>query len=275
MIKAINYTKFKPSLHMPSPKTEEDIYLLFKKDELLVKTQEEHSEIPIYKDVEKLNMTNIQYLGLFNGHNCFCGELSEAEVITDNMYFITLRSLMGTIEEDFFWLAATAIQIVNWNKNYKYCGRCGSVTEIMKNERARQCLKCGLINYPRISPAIIVAVVKEDKLLLAHNNQWPKERYSVIAGFVEAGETLEQCVAREVSEEIGIKIKNIKYFGSQPWPFPNSLMVGFTAEYAEGEINVDGIEIGDANWYKADELPVIPTGLSISRKLIEWFSNNY
>jgi len=270
-----NNTNFVSAVDMILPKTENDIYFLFCNDELLVKSHGENAIIPTIKYLEIFNLINIQYLGSLKGQNCFCGELNKDTIISNDMYFSKIRSLIGILDEDMFWLAGRAIQIVNWNNHYSYCGRCGSLTESIEGERAKQCLKCGLINYPRISPAIIVAVVKEGKLLLAHNNQAPNGRYSVVAGFVEPGETLEECVAREVYEEIGIKLKNIKYFGSQPWPFPNSLMVGFTAEHAEGEIKVDGVEIGYADWYKSDSLPSVPASISIARKLIDWFSDNY
>ena len=168
-----------------------------------------------------------------------------------------------------FWIGGRAVQIVNFNNDHKYCGRCGTLTQKVDGERAKKCPKCGLVNYPRISPAIIVAVVREGKLLLAHNNQSPKDLYSVVAGFVEVGETFEECVFREVREETGITVKNINYFGNQPWPFPNSLMIGFTAEYASGEIQVDGKEIGHADWYSSNEMPVTPDSISIAKKLID------
>lgn len=257
------------------PRTEQDIYFLFCNNELLVKSNGGNATIPNIKELEKINFISVQYLGSLKEQNCFCGELNENTIIPSNMYLSKIRPLIAVLEENMFWLAGRAIQIVNWNSNNSYCGRCGSLTETMKGERAKKCPKCGVIVYPRICPAIIVAVVKQDKLLLAHNNQWPKGRYSVVAGFVEPGETFEDCVNREVFEEIGIKVKNIKYFGSQPWPFPNSLMVGFTAEHAEGEIKVDGIEIGHADWYKSDALPMVPASISISKKLIDWFTEKY
>jgi NAD+ diphosphatase len=270
-----NNTDFISAVDLIFPKTEQDIYFLFCGEELLVKSYGEKAKIPKIKDLEKLDLINVQYLGSLKGQNCFCGELNEDSIIPSSMYFSKIRPLIGIVEENMFLLAGRAIQIVNWNNHHSYCGRCGSLTEKIKGERAKECPKCGLINYPRISPAIIVAVVKDGKLLLAHNNQSPKGFYSVVAGFVEPGETFEQCVHREVGEEIGIKVKNIKYFGSQPWPFPNSIMVGFTAEHAEGEIKVDGIEIGHADWYKSNELPTIPGSISIARRLIDWFTEKY
>jgi NAD+ diphosphatase len=142
-------------------------------------------------------------------------------------------------------------------------------------ERAKQCTACSSRVYPRISPAVIVAITREDKLLLARASRFKTGMHSVIAGFVEPGETLEECVRREVSEEVGLEIKNIRYFSSQPWPFPDSLMIAFTAEYSSGEITVDNSEIVEANWYKADELPEIPGKASVARKLIDWFCENH
>jgi NAD+ diphosphatase len=128
-----------------------------------------------------------------------------------------------------------------------------------------------LVNYPRLSPAIIVAVLKNKQVLLARNKRFKLPFYSVLAGFVEPGETIEECVQREIREEVGITVKNIRYFGSQPWPFPNSLMIAFVADYADGEITIDGSEIIDAAWFSKDDLPQIPPTISIARQLIDWF----
>jgi len=160
---------------------------------------------------------------------------------------------------------------VDWDRNHQYCGRCGSATADRQEERAKICPRCGLTAYPRISPAVIVAITRGEKILLARAHRFPYAMYSVIAGFVEAGESLEQCVRREIAEEVGITVKNLRYFGSQSWPFPNSLMVAFTAEHAGGEIRIDPSEIMDARWFTAADLPRIPDKASISRRLIDWF----
>ena len=257
------------------PEIDNDIYFLFCNDELLIKSVDNNAIIPTIKDLKHSKLKNIQYLGSINGENCFCGEIDKDAPIANDMYFNKLRSLAHQLSEDMFWIGGRAIQLVNFNNEHKYCGRCGALTHAVDGERAKKCPKCGLINYPRICPAIIVAVVRDGKLLLAHNNQSAKDLYSVVAGFVEVGETFENCVVREVLEETGINVKNIKYFGNQPWPFPNSLMIGFTAEYASGEIQVDGVEIGDANWYSSNEMPVTPDSISIAKKLIAWFCENY
>jgi NAD+ diphosphatase len=163
------------------------------------------------------------------------------------------------------------MQLIRWDRGHKFCGQCGKLTESKKDERAKICPSCGLSAYPRLSPAVIVAVVKGDRLLLGTSKRFRADFWSVLAGFVEPGETLEECVVREVREEVGILVENVHYFGSQPWPFPDSLMVGFTAEYAAGEITVDQTELTDANWFTADDLPRIPPKVSIARRLIDWF----
>jgi NAD+ diphosphatase len=275
MNKEENTTYFIPAVVSLLPETDEDSYFLFCKDELLVKSVDNNAIIPTIKDLKNLEFKNIQYLGSINGENCFCGEISKDAIIPKDMYFNKLRALSHQLSEDMFWISGRAIQMVNFNNDHKFCGRCGSLTQSLEGERAKKCFKCGLVNYPRISPAIIVAVVRNGKLLLAHNTKSPKDIYSVVAGFVEAGETFEECVSREVLEETGIVVKNIKYFGNQPWPFPNSLMIGFTCEYASGEIQVDGKEIGHAEWYSSTEMPVTPKGISIATELIDWFTKNY
>ena len=170
-----------------------------------------------------------------------------------------------------FFIAGRANHILNWDNNHKYCSRCGSPNRDKADERAKVCTKCGTVTYPVICPAIIVAITKGDEILLAHNKNFEDNIYSIIAGFVDAGEDLESTVKREVFEEVGIKIKNIKYYGNQTWAFPNSLMIGFFAEYESGEINVDGIEILDAAWFKKDNLPNLPKKMTIARKMIDSF----
>ena len=172
-------------------------------------------------------------------------------------------------------MAGRAFQVVQWDRTHRFCGRCGRATVHHERDRARQCPGCGLVSYPRVSPAVIVLVSRGDRFLLARNASFPGKRYSIIAGFVEAGETLETAVIREIREEVGIEVRNVAYFGSQPWPFPHSLMVGFTAEHASGEIAIDGEEIVDAGWYSPDpeQLPELPNRISISRRLIDSFLN--
>jgi NAD+ diphosphatase len=179
------------------------------------------------------------------------------------------------MEESLIWIAGRANQLVYWNQTHQYCGGCGRPTEDKNDERAKICPECSLINYPRLSPAVIVAVLKNNQILLGRNKRFKLPFYSVLAGFVEPGETLETCVKREICEEVGIAVKNIRYFGSQPWPFPNSLMIAFVADYADGEIRTDGSEIVDAAWFSKDRLPQIPPKISIARQLIDWFAQTH
>ena len=191
------------------------------------------------------------------------------------MTFLNLRLVFDQGGEELFVLAGRAFQIVEWDRTHLFCGRCGEPTEPKTNERARLCPACGQVHFPRLAPAVIMAVIRDRRILLAHANRFPSHFYSVLAGFVEPGETFEECVAREVEEEVGIKVKNIRYLSSQPWPFPHSLMVGFIAEHDSGEINVDGEEIRDADWFAPENLPQIPGRISIARRLIDWFVEEY
>jgi NAD+ diphosphatase len=191
----------------------------------------------------------------------------------NRLALMSLRSLMGRFDEELFKVAGVASQLLAWDRNHRFCGRCGTPTVAEKTERTRSCPDCSLTVYPRISPAIIVAVLKENTILLGHNRRHrAKHVFSVLAGFVEPGESLEECVRREIREEVGIEICRLRYFGSQPWPFPDSLMVAFTAEYRSGEITVDGKEIMDAGWFDRDHLPNIPPHGTIARRLIDWFA---
>jgi NAD+ diphosphatase len=211
------------------------------------------------------------YLGRAGAIHTYAVELDKDVEPPKEMRLSGLRGLYGLLDEEMFWLAARAVQIVAWDRTHQFCGQCGQRTIPHERDRARVCPVCGLQSFPRLSPAIIVLVERGRQLLLARSARFPKGRYSVIAGFVEPGETLEEAVARELQEEVSIAVENIHYFGSQPWPFPNSLMLGFTADYAHGEICIDDDEIEEAGWFSPDNLPDLPEGISISRKLIDWF----
>ncbi|MFP4644345.1 MAG: NAD(+) diphosphatase [Spirochaetales bacterium] len=195
--------------------------------------------------------------------------------LPDSLEARSLRSLFGNLPEDEFWLVGRAYQLAHWDRTHRFCGVCGAGTELCGREVARCCPSCGQTIYPRISPAVIVAVVREGRLLLAHNAQRKHPFYSVLAGFVEPGESLEECVIREVAEETSIICGNVRYFTSQPWPFPDSLMVAFTAEWVSGEIQVDNEEIDHAYWCSPDALPNVPPAPSVARKLIDWFTANF
>ena len=247
-------------------------WLLFKGDKIL--TAEQNGRLTISKvDLIKANIKTIrkQYLGQVDGCPCCVAELDPDTQVPEDMSIHGLRRLLGQVPDDLFNLAGRAYQIMQWDRNYRYCNRCGGLLAPKTDERAKVCPACGLVIYPRISPAIIVAVTRGQEILLARGSRFPAAFYSVLAGFVEPGETFEECVQREIGEEVGLAVNNIRYFGSQPWPFPDSLMVGFTAEYAGGEINIDQKEILDAGWYTAAQMPLIPGTGSIARRLIDQF----
>jgi NAD+ diphosphatase len=229
--------------------------------------------VPLLGDVAELGLEAVrqQYLGTFNGRHCFSVELPAQIEAPAGMALKGLREVYERLGEEFFAIAGRAVQIVDWDRTHQFCGQCGARMESLEREKAKRCPQCQLVNYPRLSPSIIVAVRRGDALLLARSPRFPPGMYSVLAGFVEPGETLEQAVEREVLEEVGLAIKNIRYFGSQPWPFPNSLMIGYTAEYANGEFELDPVEIEDAGWFTAANLPAIPGRLSIARRLIDDF----
>lgn len=252
-------------------------WFVFSGNKLLVERADPRARVPLLRGLDTLPLRALrkQYLGTMNGHSCLCAECEADVQVPAGMQFQGLRKLYGALDEEMFWVAGRAFQIIDWDRTHQYCGKCGAPTQDKADERAKVCPGCGIVSFPRMSPAIIVAVVREKKILLAHAARFPGAMYSVLAGFVEPGESLEECVRREVKEEAGVDLKNIRYFGSQAWPFPNSLMVGFTAEHAGGEITTDGKEIVDARWFTADHLPTIPDKISISRKLIDWFVENY
>jgi len=257
----------------PSRVQKTALWFLFHDQQLLARLEKGRYVIPNSLDLEALHLVPIhqQFMGTMDERSCYAGELADEKQISEAYAFIGLREILSCFEEDLIPVAGLANQLVQWNRNHQYCGKCGKPTENKTDERARICPRCGLINYPRLSPAVIVAVIRDDRILLANSQRFPTKFYSVLAGFVEPGETLEQCVEREILEEVGIHVKNIRYFGSQPWPYPDSLMVAFTAEYAGGEIKTDDAEIADAGWFSADNMPVIPSSVSIARHLIDWF----
>lgn len=209
------------------------------------------------------------YLGHFHGRACFA---VRGEGRTPEGYAkLGLRAWLGKVEPALFYLAGRAQQVIEFDRTHVFCGVCGSETVDHAQDRAKQCPDCGLVSYPRLSPSIIVLIRRDEKMLLARNANWPANMYSTLAGFVEPGESIEQTVHREVEEEVGLKINNLKYFGSQSWPFPNSLMLGFHADYVSGDIVCQDGEIADAKWFGVNDLPNIPPKTAISGWLIDAF----
>ena len=220
-------------------------------------------EFPL-KDIEKYKDTTVLDIGNYNGKRLVCLNLLDFEG------GVPLRTFFAEAEPEIAHIAALAAHLSWWRSLYKYCPRCGKPLKEHNSEPCMTCDACQENFYPVISPAIIVLITKENKILLAHNAKFPPKRHSLLAGFVEPGESLEAAVHREVMEETGIRIKNLRYLESQPWPFPNSLMAAFAAEWESGELKPDGVEIEGAAWYaSSDELPDLPPKGSIARKLID------
>jgi NAD+ diphosphatase len=204
--------------------------------------------------------------------SCQAAEISEHSKLPAYTRLVPLRKAFELLGMDWFKQAVKAYSIINWDRNHQFCGRCATPTQQSPHAFERRCPACLSIFYPRISPCIIVLIQKGAQLLMARSPHFPPGAYGLIAGFVETGESLEEAIHREVKEEVGIEIKNISYFDSQPWPFPDSLMIGFRAEYAAGEIVVNLNELESAGWYPYDQLPGLPSvSLSIAKKLIDHF----
>jgi NAD+ diphosphatase len=212
------------------------------------------------------------YLGTLDGKPCFAKLIEEGGAPPpEGSEPVAMRQLFGTLTDEEFAVAGRALGLTAWDRDHRFCGRCGGATEPSATERVRTCTRCGFQAYPRLSPAVIMLVERDGQCLLARNARTKMPFYSTLAGFVEVGETLEEAVAREVQEEAGIEIRDIRYFGSQPWPFTGSLMIGFTAKWASGELHADPTEIMDAGWFARDAIPVVPPKLSIARELIDAF----
>ncbi|MCB1674534.1 MAG: NAD(+) diphosphatase [Pseudomonadales bacterium] len=244
-------------------------WLLFKGQELLVNSVD--LDFPLAAHLQQFGITVEQqyHIGFFNDHAVYAVELAQEVSPPEGYHFQHLRSLLVAVNSDKFSLAGTASQVLEWAKSHRFCSRCGTATvPHPQGERALVCPSCQYSQYPRINPCVIVAITKGDCILLARAQRFNRPMYSLLAGFVEAGETLEQAVEREVLEEVGIKVKNIRYFGSQAWPFPSNLMLGFTAEWASGELVLQEEEIMDAQFFKHDELPEIPPKGSIAAQII-------
>ena len=216
-------------------------------------------------DMEILNQ---HYLGRVGDVPVYAAEADPEADEPDGYTFETLFSFLSNTEEPVFNLIGKAKQIVEWHRDHHYCGQCGQVTETSDFDRSRKCGDCEQFYYPRISPSIIVLVTRGEELLLARNARGRGNFFSTLAGFVEPGESLEEAVHREVKEEVGIDICNLEYFASQAWPFPNSLMLGFHAEYAGGEFVLQEEEIAEAGWFHYTRLPNHPSPVSIAGRLI-------
>jgi NAD+ diphosphatase len=262
---------FVPDHQSPETPGENPILFAFRGRDLLVTSD---LNLPSVEEIDAQGVEAVrtQYLGRLGERHCYSAELPRDAKAEAGFRFADLRMLFATLDEMIHTLAGRAVQIVEWDRTHQYCGICAEPTVLSEADRSRSCPKCKIPTYPRLAPAMIVAVEKGDQILLARSPHFPTGIMSVLAGFVEPGESAEEAVMREVFEETSIIVKNVEYFSSQAWPFPNSLMLGYRAEYDSGEIAIDGEEIVEAGWFAADAMPIgFPGKISISQWLIRDF----
>ena len=212
------------------------------------------------------------WLGTFEGEECWVAPIPRDHVVPEDFRAETLVPMQGTrLPDDLLSLGGMAMQALWWESTSGHCPRCGERTERLPGEWGKRCPRCRYEHYPHLHPAVIVLVTDGDRCLLARKAGWAPGRYALVAGFVDNGESFEGTVAREVKEEVGVDVTDIRYVGSQNWPFPSQIMVGFVATYAGGEITVDPEELEDARWFPRGELPSLPSRHSISRFIIDHY----
>jgi NAD+ diphosphatase len=251
---------------------ENDFILHFKGTSLLMKVSGDDLEIPQKRDFPEISdRTENAFLFTLNDVPCFLiwDDLSEEKpdfIYKEISFFRTLR------QQEAAWVTIVGFHLMNWYSQNKYCGKCGAATQKKNDERALVCPECNTSIFPKISPAVIVAILSNDKILLARNTNFPGNWYSLIAGYADVGESLEETLKREVKEEVGLDIHNIRYYKSQPWPLSGSMMIGFIAEADENQsISIDYKEISEAAWFTRGNLPDHPSKISIAGEMIEKF----
>jgi NAD+ diphosphatase len=260
------------ALASPPASVEQPAYwFIFQGSQVLVRREEGRAFVPEGIDMGELGLEALrtQYLGLLATRHCFSAECAADVPPPAGFVWSGLRALFGQFDDIIFGLAGRAFQIMDWDRTHLFCGRCGTPTVPKLTERSRQCPSCGQTHYPRVAPAVMALVRRGDQLLLARSPHFAPGMHSALAGFVEPGESLEECLVREVKEEVGVEVTNLHYFSSQPWPFPHSLMIAFNCDWAGGEIVPDPTEIEAAGWFGLESLPVLPNKVSIARRLID------
>ena len=268
---------FRPD-HIPPDRADNELHIIFQRGELLSDMRAGDLCLIDRQQLEGhgWRVQRRQFLGYWRDCPCYALEIDEVEEVDPLQYQRgNLYHILGRVDEQLFALAGRAAQLLDWERDHQFCGRCGREMLVDINERAMRCEPCGTVNFPRIAPCVIVLVTRGEELLLARNVNFPGPMYSTLAGFIEAGETAEETLAREVREEVSVEIKGIQYFQSQSWPFPNQLMLGFFAEYAGGDIVCDEIEIADARWFHYRELPMIPPPSSVAGQLIRHYVSQF
>ncbi|HEY7776195.1 MAG TPA: NAD(+) diphosphatase [Kineobactrum sp.] len=260
----------------PPASAEGALHIVFQREQLVSDMQSPHPLLPRAR-VQQAGWTVLreQFLGYWQGAPCYAVDIDTADELDPLRFHCgNLYQMLGRIDDNLFALAGRALQLLAWERDHQFCGRCGNPMVVDFNERAMRCTPCRTVNYPRINPCIITLVHRGEELLLARNVNFPGRMYSTLAGFIEAGESAEQTLHREVLEEVGVTLGRLRYFGSQSWPFPSQLMLGYFAEYHSGDIVCEPGEIADADWFHYRELPQIPPATSIAGQLIRHYIGN-
>jgi NAD+ diphosphatase len=248
------------------------LWFIYCGSRMLVLSDDAGTQVPATYSPLDLGLAPVreQYLGTLAGRHCFSAEVGESTPLPQGADWSGLRALYGALDDTVFALAGRGFQIMDWDRSHQFCGRCGTATVQKPGERSRACPSCKQVHYPRIAPAVMVLVRRGREFLMARSPHFPPGMYSALAGFTEPGETLEQTLIREVREEVGLEVSNIRYFASQPWPFPNSLMIAFHADFVSGEITPEPGEIEAAEWFSPERLPErLPGTISIARRLLD------
>jgi len=266
-------SRFVPSLVLPQSYDGEIMWFAFHGHDLVVREPGDGSfvEVPILRNLSELGLDPVrtQVLGHFDGRPVCSAEIAPAAELPPGYVAYSLRRLFGRMDQAFFDVAGTAYQVQYWDKSHLLCSACGGELEYRAGSRCKQCPTCKTEYFPKVSPAMIVLVEDGDTILMGRHPRLPPGMYALIAGFLEPGETLEACVAREVREETGIEVDDIRYFASQPWPFPHQIMIAFFARKCGGELRVDREELEDARFFHRNDLPMLPPPVSIARKIID------
>ena len=259
---------FEPALSRSDDPQDDDRVLLFAGNALIV-TSAADVRLPTRTELAGLVPAETVHVGVLAGQAVETASIDKETELPSGWAPETLRPLHGRLSDAEWAVAGRAFQLAEWDRTHRFCGVCGTPTERLDDERARACPTCTHRAYPRHSPAVIMRITRGDEVLLGRSSHFPPDMYSTLAGFVDVGESAEAAVRREVREEAGIEITEPQWFGSQSWAFPHSLMLGFTAEWASGDVVADLTELEDVQWFTREHLPVLPPPSSIARRLLD------
>jgi len=265
--------RFQPAINPPEELSGEHYWLALQDTRVLLVDGGGTLPLPLFRSfgLTGLETGDRHYLGRLDGRHVFAVAVQDRQSAPEGMYFEDLRRLLMAPDPLLFSVAGRARQVITWAADHRFCSRCGSAAVLHPRDRATVCTACGYTQYPRVSPCVIVLVTRGREVLLARSANFPRGMFSTLAGFIEAGESVEEALVREVQEEVGVTLTSPRFLASQSWPFPNSLMLGFHAEWQSGDIVADGEEIVEASWFAVDDLPMIPPKGSISRLLIDHY----